>query len=161
MSTFCGKVSSWLFVAIGCIIFYEVISRYVFNQPTIWVEEMSRFLQIWASYLAAAYVLQHKHLIAINVVEKIMPAWINRLFRCLSLTIIGLFSLVAVWKGSLVVVDSIRIGRASSTMLEVPLWLTEIAIPIGFTLLFFQVLLEFAEVLTGKTVSSRLQEGPQ
>ena len=46
---------------------YEVVMRYVFLAPTIWAEELSRFFQIWATYIAAAYVLRHRQLIAITI----------------------------------------------------------------------------------------------
>lgn len=153
ISTFCGKLGAWLFFAIGCIIMYQVVARYVFLKPTIWVEEMSRFLQIWATYLAAAYVLKNRQLIAIHVIRERMPAISRRISEAVSLVIIGIFSLVAAWYGSGIVIDSIRIGRASASMLGVPLWMTEIAIPIGFGLLFLQVLAELVATVTGRQES--------
>ena len=50
-----GYLASGLFICIGFIVTYEVVMRYIFNSPTIWVNEMSRFLQIWATYLALTY----------------------------------------------------------------------------------------------------------
>ena len=50
-----GYLASALFIMIGFIVSYEVIMRYIFNSPTIWVNEISRFLQIWATYLALTY----------------------------------------------------------------------------------------------------------
>lgn len=148
LSTVCARLSAWLFFAIGCIILYEVIARYVFVKPTIWVEEISRFLQIWATYLAAAFVLKNRHLIAIRVIQDRMPGWLQRVSEIFSLAVIGIFSAVAVWHGTTTVMESIRIGRASSTMLSVPLWFTEIAIPIGFSLLLLQVLAQLTELFS-------------
>lgn len=150
ISTICARLAAWLFFAIGCIIIYEVVARYVFVKPTIWVEEMSRFLQIWATYLAAAYALKNKHLISIKVVQERLTGNYRKATEIFSMLVIGLFSLVAVWHGTLTVMESIRIGRASSTMLSVPLWMTEVAIPIGFGLLFLQVLAELAIIFSGK-----------
>ena len=67
LSDLCGKLAAGLFFVIGGMITYEVIARYVFVSPTIWAEELSRFIQIWATYLAAAYVLRHRHLITIDM----------------------------------------------------------------------------------------------
>ena len=55
-----GYLASALFISIGFIISYEVIMRYVFNSPTVWVNEISRFFQIWATYLALTYTF-HKN----------------------------------------------------------------------------------------------------
>ena len=62
-----GYLASSLFVIIGFIVSYEVISRYIFNSPTIWVSEISQFLQIWATYLALTYSFHTKDLIRITV----------------------------------------------------------------------------------------------
>ncbi len=40
-----GWLGAWLFFAVGGMITYEVVMRYLFNAPTIWAEELSRFFQ--------------------------------------------------------------------------------------------------------------------
>ena len=62
-----GYLASALFVSIGFIISYEVVMRYIFNSPTVWVNEISRFLQIWATYLALTYTFHKKEFIRITV----------------------------------------------------------------------------------------------
>jgi TRAP-type C4-dicarboxylate transport system permease small subunit len=156
ISSLCGKIAAWLFFSIGLIIIYEVIARYVFTKPTIWVEEMSRFLQIWATYLAAAYALKNRHLITIRVIQDKLPGGFRQVTEFFSLSVIALFSLIAIWHGSHTVLESIRIGRASSTMLSVPLWMTEIAIPIGFGLLFLQVVAEMILLFSGTSGEERM-----
>lgn len=137
-----GWVAAAAFVAVGAMITYEVVMRYVFLAPTIWAEEMSRFLQIWATYIAAATVLRHRELIAITVVVERLGARGRKLAEAFALVWILLFCLVAVWYGLDIMLDSIRLGRATSTMLAVPQWMTELAIPLGFTLLALQAAAE-------------------
>jgi len=137
-----GWAAAAAFVAVGAMITYEVVMRYVFLAPTIWAEEMSRFLQIWATYIAAATVLRHRQLIAITVViERLGPRG-RKAAEAFALLWILLFCLVAVWYGLDIMFDSIRLGRATPTMLSVPQWMTELAIPLGFTLLALQALAE-------------------
>ena len=50
-----GYTAAGLYVLIGFIVSFEVISRYIFNAPTIWVNEISRLLQIWATYFCLLY----------------------------------------------------------------------------------------------------------
>jgi len=149
VADFCSKVSAWLFFIIGGMIVYEVVARYVFLAPTSWSEEMSRFFQIWATYLAAAAILRQRKLIAIDVFYLKMPRGMQLLCDLLSLAIIMIFSAVACYHGMAIVIDSIQIGRSSSGMLAVPLWLTEIAIPIGFGLLLLQALAEMLRTVSG------------
>lgn len=149
ISDLCGRLSAWLFFIIGVIIVIEVVARYVFLAPTVWGEEMSRFLQIWATYLAAAYVLHNRQLIAIDVAVERMPPRIRMGCESIALLVIGVFSLVAFYYGLETVIDSIRVGRATSTMLAVPRWMTELAIPVGFGLMLLQVIVEFVRIITG------------
>lgn len=147
LSDFCGRLAAVLFVLIGVMITYEVVMRYAFFAPTSWAEEMSRFFQIWAVYIAAAYVLRHRHLIVITVIVDRLPRWGRLVAELFALAWIAVFSAVAVWYGAVTVAESIAVGRNTSTMLAVPQWMTEIAIPLGFGLLLLQSALEALRVL--------------
>ncbi len=149
VSEVCARLSAWLFFIIGGIIVFEVVARYVFLSPTVWGEEMSRFLQIWATYLAAAYVLHKRKLIAIDVVVNRMAPRVQKVLESCALLVIMVFCLVACVYGIEIAAESIRVGRATSTMLAVPSWMTEIAIPIGFGLMFIQALAELLRTITG------------
>lgn len=142
----CSHIAGWLFFAIGLMITYEVVARYVFNAPTIWAEELSRFFQIWAVYLGAAYVLRYRHLIRITLLtDRIGPR--ARLFaETFSLLVIGAFCVVAIIWGTDIVAESLRLHRTTSTMLAVPQWMTEIAIPVGCGLLLLQCIAELVRL---------------
>ena len=45
-----------LFLALVCITFQEVLRRYLFNDPTHWASEASRFLLIWMTFTGACIV---------------------------------------------------------------------------------------------------------
>lgn len=147
ISDWCGRLSGWLFFIIAVIVTYEVVARYVFHAPTIWAEELSLFGQIWATYLGASYVLRHRDLIKIDILSNYFGAKFNLFSELLSLVVIAVFSIVTVFYSLGIVIDSIALNRSSATMLSLPLWLTESAIPIGFTLLTLQCVSEFFKVL--------------
>lgn len=154
----CGKLSAAMFFAIGGMIVYEVIARYVFLSPTVWAEEMSRFFQIWATYLAAGYILKHRHLIRIELLIGRLGPRLRVGFEALSLVFIGVFCFVAIFYGAGVVAESVAVGRATSTMLAVPRWMTESAIPVGFGLLLVQCVIELLRLWNGE-VPPPEQEG--
>jgi TRAP-type C4-dicarboxylate transport system permease small subunit len=147
LSDLCGRLAAVLFVLIGVMITYEVVMRYAFFAPTTWAEEMSRFFQIWAVYIAAAFILRHRHLIVITVIVDRLPRGGRLAAELFALAWIAVFSAVALWYGVVTVTESIAVGRHTSTMLSVPQWMTEIAIPIGFGLLLLQCGLEAVRVL--------------
>ena len=138
ISEACGHLAAWLFFAIGLMVSYEVVVRYVFNAPTDWTGEISQFCQIWATYLAAAFVLHNRDLIAIDFFTGRLGPRARRLADSLSLVLIALFCTAAVVLGGRIVLESVAQNRHTSTMLNVPRWMTEIAVPLGFALLLVQ-----------------------
>lgn len=150
-----GTLAAWMFFAVGAMITYEVVARYVFRSPTIWAEEMSRFFQIWATYLAAGYVLRHRELITIEVLTIHLAPPMRRLTETGALAVIMLFCTVAVYYGADTMLESIRLGRATATMLTVPLWMTELAIPFGFGVLLLQAFVELVRVWRAGALSDR------
>ncbi|MEM7226014.1 MAG: TRAP transporter small permease [Pseudomonadota bacterium] len=133
-------VAAWLFVMIGGMITFEVVGRYGFTAPTIWAEELSRFCQVWAVYLGAAYVLRRGHLIRITfVTDRLGRRW-RQAAEAFSLLAIMVIAAIALWWGMLITIESLAIGRITTSMLGTPLWMSEIAIPIGAALLLLQSL---------------------
>ena len=137
-----GYLASALFITIGFIISYEVIARYVFNSPTIWVNEVSRFLQIWATYLALTYSFHKKDFIRITVIYDKLNESGKKVLDFISFIFILIFSSFVVYYGWLIAYDSLKVGRTSSTILDVPSFLTEFAIPLCFAFLVLRVILE-------------------
>ena len=65
-------ISFWTINAV-CFYFYEVIMRYVFNMPTIWVHEAS-FLLLGMQYLlAGGFALLHGAHVRVDVVYNYLP----------------------------------------------------------------------------------------
>ena len=137
-----GYLASALFIAIGFIVSYEVIMRYLFNSPTIWVNEVSRFLQIWATYLALTYSFHKRDFIRITVIYDRLNETGKKILDFISFIFIIIFSCFVVYYGWLIAYDSLKVGRTSSTILDVPSFLTELAIPLCFAFLFIRVIFE-------------------
>ena len=137
-----GYLASALFIAIGFIVSYEVIMRYLFNSPTIWVNEVSRFLQIWATYLALTYSFHKQDFIRITVIYDRLNENGKKILDFISFIFILIFSSFVVYFGWLIAYDSLKVGRTSSTILDVPSFLTELAIPLCFAFLVLRVILE-------------------
>ena len=137
-----GYLASALFIAIGFIVSYEVIMRYLFNSPTIWVNEVSRFLQIWATYLALTYSFHKQDFIRITVIYDRLNENGKKILDFISFIFILIFSSFVVYYGWIIAYDSLKVGRTSSTILDVPSFLTELAIPLCFAFLVLRVIFE-------------------
>ena len=56
-----------------------------------------------------------------------------------------MFSILVAWKGGGIFYDSFERGRTSGSMLDLPMWISELSVPVGFALLFVQALIELGQ----------------
>ncbi len=148
ITEFFGKLSAWLFFFIGIIVTYEVFMRYVFTQPTIWVDEFSSVTQIWAAYIGMSFALKHKDMIVIDIAFRDTNTLIRKILETFSFIIILTFSGIVIWYGFELWLDSTLKGHTTDTYLGLPKWFTQASIWVGFSLLFLQTIVEIIRVWT-------------
>lgn len=142
----CARAGDVVVVLIAAMMFYEVVARYVFLAPTGWSQDIAVTAQVWFTYFGMAYVLRHRELIRITAVLGRLGPNMRRALEAFALLVIAAFSAIAVWYGADIVADSIKLGRRQPTMLEMPNWISEIPVVLGFLLLFVQALAELARL---------------
>ncbi|MEO1226010.1 MAG: TRAP transporter small permease subunit [Pseudomonadota bacterium] len=69
--------------------------------------------------------------------------------EALSLVVVLIVCMAAVWYGADIALDSLQRGRTTGSMLNLPAWATEASIPIGFALIALQALVELARLGLG------------
>ncbi|EPJ55906.1 MAG: hypothetical protein OFPI_02060 [Osedax symbiont Rs2] len=153
ISRLSALLAAYLFFGIGLIIAYEVGARYLFNMPTIWVEEVSRVLQLWGCYLSMAWILKQRKMIRITILLERLSGLYAKLAELLSISIIAVFSVITIYYASVITIDSLLLNRHTSSMLGLPSWVFELSIVIGFVLLLLQCLVEFIVVCQQDNIS--------
>ena len=151
---FCAWIAAALFVAAGAMLTYEVTARYFFTRPTIWAAELSQLCLIWGTLLAMAWALQARRHITVNAVFNLLSPRAQRFAEGFAMMVIAIFSAVVIWKGVEIFWDSFVRGRTTGSMLDVPSWIAEFAVPVGFTLLFVQALIEIFHLISGSNVDT-------
>lgn len=141
--------AAFLFILAGCMLTYEVSARYLFVAPTIWAAELSQLCLIWGSMIGMPWLLKTNQHIAVDAVTERLGAAAQRVCRVLAMTAIALFSAVVAWKGGGIFYDSFERGRTTGSMLDLPTWVSELAIPVGFALLFIQAVIELGKAVAG------------
>lgn len=137
-----AQVAAALFALSGVMLTYEVIARYFFVRPTIWAAELSQMCLIWGSLLGMAWLLSARRHIAVDAVIRLLPERVQRWFETAAMLVVAAFSAVVVWYGWGIFLDSFERGRTTGSMLNLPSWIVELAVPLGFALLFIQSLIE-------------------
>lgn len=94
------RVSSLLMFVVSiimAIMLYEVVMRYVFARPTIWVEEMSRWLGGIIFLMAGLYAMQQRCHIRVTIVYDIVSRNIQRGMDLLSTLCVCAFCWAVAW----------------------------------------------------------------
>ncbi len=99
VSVILGRVAMIMTGFIVLVMFYEVVSRYVFSKPTLWANELSLWLGSFVFLLAGLYAMQQRSHIRIYIIYDMMPRWAQKLSDCISVLLIVAFTFALVWGG--------------------------------------------------------------
>ena len=138
LNEFIGKAASFLILALIGIIVFEVLSRYFFNAPTKWSNEISQYLLAGVVMLGGAFCLVHNEHVRVDIFYRNFRRK-NRVFvEVLTCLLVLSFVSAMVWKGSELCVDAFVHDKRSMTILELPLFPSMVLVPIGAALLGLQ-----------------------
>ena len=158
LSEFTGKLAAWMFFAVGFFVTYEVFMRHFFTMPTIWVDEVSRIFQIWATFLAGGFALKHRQLIVIDVAFRDKNRLSRKLTDTFAIFVILAFSLVVVWYGFELWYKALLRGHTTDTFLAPPKWMTHGSVWFGFALITLQSLAELYKIWKTDAIYDSLNE---
>ena len=154
-----GVIAGWMFFAVGLFVAFEVFMRYALTSPTVWVDEISRIFQVWATFGATAYVLKHRQHIIIDLTFRDIHSLHRRLVETFSLLVIAGFGMIAAKYGWDLWLKSTLAGHTTDSYLAVPKTFTQSAIWVGFGLLALQALAEIYKVWARKANLQRSELG--
>lgn len=142
-----GKASSNLIFVFMFLMVYEVIARYFFESPTIWVHELCGYL--FAAYVAltGGWVLLRKGHVAVDIIYQHFPQKIKNIAD-LVVSIVALFMFVVLfWQGYKFAWHAFATNQHSHTLFGPVLWPVKALLPVGSLFFIFQI---FADL--GKTI---------
>jgi len=142
ISDILGKICNVLILLINIFIFYEVIARYIFNSPTIWVTETCQYLLPALCFFGASYCLKSKgHIkvdLFVSILKKRTQNYIYVLVNFASLV----FFIVLCWESYLFWREAYDFNFTSGSILDVRLWIPHIVFPVGLFFLCLQLIVE-------------------
>lgn len=114
-----------------------VIARYVFGNGIFWSEEAVIFLVILSTFIGAVITLRHNEHVNVDIIPSLLGErgkWVFAMLGALLLVVycavIGAYAWVLIFEPA-----------ASNTItpsLKLPLWVVELSLPIGLTLMFLR-----------------------
>ena len=154
-----GKVLCFLLVVMVVIVTYEVIMRYVFNAPTIWVHETGMFILVGMGFLAGANTFLHGEHVNVDILRKRIPPRAGAIIDLVVWLFFFLFCGIMLWQGSLLFWSALKFGQQTESAFASYLWPVKLTIPIGAALILLQGLSRY--VRTFRTAIKGTAEGSQ
>lgn len=135
-----GVVAGALVLFCGFTIVWEVVSRGVFDAPTEWVMEISTYCIVIAGFLGMGVAYAGKKHIHVDIFVSRMSLK-TRTYVELFTSIIGAFYsylfMVESWGMTML---SLELNNCAPTTLGTPLWIPQLSMPLGFGVLFLQII---------------------
>ena len=135
-----GESASYILTVFMCLMVYEVIMRYFFQSPTMWVHEVCGYL--FAFYLAftGGWVLLLKGHVAVDIAYQYFTMR-GKLVADLIVSIVGfVLFLVLLWVGWKYAWHAIITNQHSHTMFGPPLWPVKVMLPAASLLFLLQII---------------------
>jgi len=133
-------------LAIVLLISFDVLMRYFFNQPQLFVDELASFLQVLIIFGGLAYTFRVGGHVRVDLLTARLPAPTRAWLRVVTL-VLGLGFLGSVmWTTAQSGISAYRYGRVSAVMLY-PIWVPMLLIPLGVGLMAVAMLATFRRQL--------------
>ncbi len=122
---------------------YEVVARYVFNNPTIWSFEIGFFMYGGIGILGGGYVLFHGQHVRLDFIYgRLSPR--NKAILDLVTAPLFFFALgVLLWQSGVIGFQSVMIGETTGSTWRPPYYPIKMAIPVATFLVLLQGLAKF------------------
>ena len=127
---------------VDLLVVYETVARYGFNQPPIWVLEVTSYLLLYIVFLAAAYTLQEGGHVSVEFSLIFLPQGAQRFLSVLA-DFLGLgFCCVLLWQSTRFTGMAFMGAWKTTTPLAVPIHYISVVIPVGTLLLCLTYLIK-------------------
>lgn len=84
---------AWFFLIIVFVTMYEVIARYFFNSPTVWVAEFATLLAAVAFLLSGVYAMRSDSHLSITILREYAPPRVAMVLEIIKLVVILTFAI--------------------------------------------------------------------
>jgi len=119
------------------VVLMGVFSRYIFNNPLLWTEELARYLMIWMAFIAIITACKTNDNIALLSIRDLLPKKIQVIIKYFNRFLIIFFLyIIAVYGYS----GALRGMKQVSASLNVPLGIFFMIVPISAILVIVQII---------------------
>jgi TRAP-type C4-dicarboxylate transport system permease small subunit len=137
-----------ILAAMAVMVFANVALRFTSDRSLLWVEEASRYLMIWLTFLGGGPVLRYGGHLGIDTLQEALPRHAAAIRVAIFAILLGFFVFM-VWVG---VRYAAFAWQQTTPVMQIPIGAVYLAIPIGFALMILHLLLMAGPYLRRKAL---------
>lgn len=134
--TLLESAGSIFLIALTMLVFVQVVAR-PFGEGRAFMEEFSRWSQIWFVYLVLGVVERGRSHIAIDTLPRRLPERYKTALLILLDMVTLTFAILLFCSGVQSCQELMKIGYTSPTEVSTPMWIVRLCIPLGAAFLAF------------------------
>ncbi len=92
------RVAGWLALAILAALAYDLVARNLFDAPTLWALDVSRFLLLFLFFFALGPALESGAHVSVDLVHAYVGARVRRILNVVSRLLIVVFGAFLMWQ---------------------------------------------------------------
>ncbi|MCI5110932.1 MAG: TRAP transporter small permease [Marivita sp.] len=132
-----GLMTGTVLVALVSLVCLEAFLRGAFNHSLGFAEELTGYGVVFVTFFGAALSLRGSSMFQVHFLLDQWPEgtrrWLIRAFVLIALII----CVILAWKTKDLMLSSLSRGKFAPTVLRTPLWIPQIMLPLGFSVLAF------------------------
>ena len=143
LSIWTGKAASWLVLIVVVFVVYEVLMRYVFHLPTLWVSESMVFGCGITYVLGAAWALQDNRHVKIDLIYGRLTPRQRAIIDSITFIFFVLYLSLFLWATAKYTWQSVLVGETTGSAWDPPVYPIKVALVVGVFLLLLQGIAKF------------------
>lgn len=116
---------------------FQVTTRFVFGQPSTWSEVITRSAMIWCVFLAVAPAFREGAMIAVEIVQRMLPSRLGFALYLVSMGLSVVFFCILFWQGWAM---TERVMPQKLAALEISIAWVYAALPVGSVFILLAIL---------------------
>jgi TRAP-type C4-dicarboxylate transport system permease small subunit len=150
---FFGVIAGILFMTMALVVTYNVVMRYFVARPPVWAIETTEYIMVYATFLAAAWVLSVDGHVKIDIlVMRLSPR--NRYLLSVIVSFLGFVACAVLgWFAAKSTYDLYTREVIMMKMMPWPKWILIAPIPVGILLTLIQFIRNLVALLGRKEVA--------
>ena len=134
-----GVVIAYFNIVVVGIVLWEIVSRYVFNAPTLWASEGMVMLSGLMYVLAGGYAQLHKRHVRIDLLYFRLGRKGQAVCDAVAYLFFAVYAYALIWHGAIFAEESISLLETSGTPWDPVVYPVKAAVPLGGLLVFLQM----------------------